>query len=171
MDVSFDPPLVKTWSKNLSNWLPITLGPATVGTDGSLLVSSGSFVDIEGTGYKPGTEVDFWMYSTPTHLGTLVADAAGSFTAHFVIPESIAIGGHTVKIDGVSKSGKLTTVSVGVTVVPVNESEGAEVAGGDSSVGGFALSARQAAVIGGIMLMFLLVGAGFVFGARRRRRK
>jgi len=145
--------------------------PATVGQDGSLLVSSGSFVDIEGAGYKPGTEVDFWIYSTPTHLGTLVADAAGSFTAHFVIPESIAIGSHTVKIDGVSKSGKLTTVSVGVTVVPVNESEGAEVAGGDSLVGGFALSARQAAVIGGITLMFLLVGAGFVFGGRRRRHK
>jgi len=38
-------------------------------------------------------------------------------------------------------------------------------------VGGFALSARQAAVIGGITLMFLLVGAGFVFGGRRQRRK
>jgi hypothetical protein len=151
----------------------ITTGgsPAKIGSDGSLLVSSGSFVDIEGTGYKPGTEVDFWMYSTPTHLGTLVADAAGSFTAHFVIPKSIAIGGHTVKIDGVSKSGKLTTVSVGVTVMPVIIDEGAKVGEQNASGSEFVLSARQAVVIGGIAIMFLLVGAGFVFGGRRRRRK
>jgi len=144
--------------------------PAQLAESGSLIIHAGGVVVINGVGYKPGTEIDIWLYSTPTRLGTLVADENGAFDASFTIPNSIPAGEHTIKIDGISKSGKLTTVSVGVLVIePEVASNGVDTGqpvDGDST----GISAQTVAVLGGIVVMLLLVGAGLLVSARRRRR-
>jgi LPXTG-motif cell wall-anchored protein len=100
----------------------------------------------------------------------LTADETGAFNAHFTIPKSVPAGEHTIKIDGISKSGKLTTVSVGVLVIePEVASNGVDTGqpvDGDST----GISAQAVAVLGGIVVMLLLVGAGLLVSARRRRR-
>ncbi len=149
--------------------------PAKVASDGALLVVQGTSVDISGSGYMPNSLVDLWIYSTPTHLGTVTADAQGDFSANFPIPVSIPAGDHTVKIDGKDFKGELTTVSVGVRVLPksqeasvdsVNPSPTATNSAGLSD-GSSLVSTTTAVVLGAFLLLLLL---GFFFVAVRRRR-
>ena len=146
--------------------------PAQLSEEGSLIIRPGGRVDIEGSGYRPGTQIDFWFYSTPTRLGTLTADAEGKFSAHFTIPKSAPVGQHTIKIDGISKSGKLTTVSVGVRVVADDSAAttGANDAANAGSDSGSGFTAQKVAVLGGMAVMLLFVAAGIFVTARRRRR-
>ena len=146
--------------------------PAQLSEEGSLIIRPGGRVDIEGSGYRPGTQIDFWFYSTPTRLGTLTADAEGKFSAHFTIPKSAPVGQHTIKIDGISKSGKLTTVSVGVLVVADDSAAttGANDAANAGSDSGSGFTAQKVAVLGGMAVMLLFVAAGIFVTARRRRR-
>jgi hypothetical protein len=149
--------------------------PAKVASDGALLVVQGTSVDISGTGYAPNSLVDLMIYSTPTHLGTVTADARGAFEANFPIPAGIAPGDHTIKIDGKSAAGELTTVSVGVRVleksseVSVDSTSpspvGVSVAG--VSDGSGLISGTLGIVLGGLLVLLLLA---FFFAAVRRRR-
>ncbi|MGI9137182.1 MAG: hypothetical protein ACR2JS_09040, partial [Candidatus Nanopelagicales bacterium] len=149
--------------------------PAKVASDGALLVVQGTSVDISGSGYMPNSLVDLWIYSTPTHLGTVTADAQGEFSANFPIPASVPAGDHTVKIDGKDNAGKLTTVSVGVRVLPksqeasvdsVNPSPTATNSAGLSDGSGL-INGTTGVVLGAFLLLLLL---GFMIVAARRRR-
>ena len=149
--------------------------PAKVASDGALLVVQGNSVDVAGSGYTPGSLLDLTIYSTPTHLGTVTVDADGSFKANFPIPAGIEPGDHSIKIDGTSKAGELTTVSIGVRVLPkaqepsvetVKPSPTATNSAGVTDDPGL-INATKAIVLG-VFLLLLILGF-FLIAARRRR--
>ena len=149
--------------------------PARVASDGAIVVVQGTWVDIAGSGYRPGSLVDLTIYSTPTRLGTVTVDADGSFDANFPIPAGIEPGDHTVKIDGTSTTEELTTVSVGVRVLPKSQEASVDAIKPSPtatntagvSEGASLISTTTAVVLGAFVLLLLL---GFFLIAARRRR-
>jgi hypothetical protein len=100
--------------------------PAKVAADGALIVVQGTSVEVGGSGFQPNSLVDVWIYSTPTHLGTVTTDAEGAFSAVFDVPATIPAGDHTIKVDGKTSTGELSTVSVGVRVLPTSQEASVE---------------------------------------------
>lgn len=87
-----------------------------VDADGSLVVYRGATLQVTGSGFAPNSLVDVWIYSTPTRLGSILADSSGSILATFEVPATIAPGDHNIKLDGRSADGELVTISIGVRV-------------------------------------------------------
>jgi hypothetical protein len=149
--------------------------PAKVASDGALLVVQGTSVDIAGSGYRPDSLIDLTIFSTPTRLGTVTVEADGSFEANFPIPAGIEPGDHTVKIDGTSSARELTTVSVGVRVLPKSQEESVDTVKPSPTAtntagvsdGADLINSTTGVVLGAILLLLLL---GFFLIAARRRR-
>jgi hypothetical protein len=75
------------------------------------------FAEVSGDGFLPGTRADVWLFSTPTLLGTVTIGPDGSFTG-LVPVTGIAIGEHTLQLQGVGRDGYVRAANLGVAVVP-----------------------------------------------------
>jgi hypothetical protein len=84
--------------------------------DGNVRLRSGDVVRIKLAGFKPGTTVEAWLFSTPVLLGSSVVSADGSVTGNFTIPKNTPEGPHRIVIVAKSTNGKPTTFTVGVAV-------------------------------------------------------
>jgi hypothetical protein len=71
----------------------------------------------EGRGFLPGSKVDIWMFSEPRYLGQLTVRADGTF-AGTVQLVGVAVGEHTLQVNGLSMSGAQRSVNLGVLVKP-----------------------------------------------------
>jgi titin len=142
----------------------VPAGDAPLATDKGAVstVTAGQSVTLVGDGYLPGSTVTLVIYSTPTVLGTVVADANGKFTATVTVPAGLAAGSHSLVASGVDSSGAVRYLRMNVTV------SAAGVA--TASSGGLALTGFTAFpfVAGG--LLALAAGAGLLTAARRRAR-
>jgi hypothetical protein len=90
--------------------------------DGLLRLDTQDQVVVEAEGYEAGNVVDVWMYSTPTRLGQLTADAAGLIQGSFLLPESLETGDHRVVLDGQNSRGQEVILGIGVSVGEVEQS-------------------------------------------------
>ncbi len=72
---------------------------------------------VTGEGFSPGTAVYVWLFSEPTLLGELTVAADGTFTGSVDL-EGIAVGEHTLQVNGTSVDGKARTANLGVLVSP-----------------------------------------------------
>jgi hypothetical protein len=84
--------------------------------DGNLRLSVGDVLRINMGGFKVGTQVDVWMFSTPVRLGIATVEADGSVTGTFTIPKSIKDGSHRIAVTAKLPNGKSSTFTLGVLV-------------------------------------------------------
>jgi hypothetical protein len=89
--------------------------------DGLLRLNTQDQVVVEAEGYEAGNVVDVWMYSTPTRLGQLTADATGLIKGSFLLPKSLESGDHRVVLDGQNSRGQDVILGIGVSVGEVNQ--------------------------------------------------
>lgn len=123
---------------------------------GSSTVVAGGTVIISGTGFADTTPLTVELHSTPVVLGTLVPSVGGAVLGSFTIPASTPPGAHTVVIlaaDG-------TTLASVAATVTAPDASGSAIAGTGfgGELGGFTAIA------------LLLVAAGVILTAVRRRR-
>jgi LPXTG-motif cell wall-anchored protein len=59
------------------------------------------------------------MFSDPTSVTQVTADANGDFTGLAQIPAGLPDGEHTLQLNGVNKEGQIRSVAMGVLVAPV----------------------------------------------------
>ena len=83
--------------------VPPANGPLDAGPGAS--VAPGGQMTVSGTGYRPGSTVDLYVYSTPVKVGTATADANGVFSAVVTLPAGLAAGTHHLVAAGVDPSG------------------------------------------------------------------
>jgi hypothetical protein len=74
-------------------------------------------VKVEGVGFAPGTIVYVWMFSQPRLLGTLTVAADGTFVGMLPVGD-VAVGQHTLQVNGLSFDGQIRTANLGVVVAP-----------------------------------------------------
>jgi hypothetical protein len=77
----------------------------------------GRYVEVRGNGFAPNSQVDVWIYSDPTLLGTIMTDGVGEFVKTFDIPTEIELGDHTLTLNGLDTNGAELTASVGIVVI------------------------------------------------------
>lgn len=137
--------------------------PLTVDAQGRLVVSQGGTVQVSGTGFRAGSLVDVWLFSTPYLLGEVPVGGNGSFAATLALPAGIAAGAHTVQLNGLSDDGKLRTLSTGLVVLAAGEEpspSSPQLATTGSDVGSVLTAG----------LLLLLAGAGAIAASRIRCR-
>ena len=104
--------------------IALTLAPKTTDgqtipstTDGVVRVLQGSVIEAAGTGFKAGSPVEAWVYSTPTRLGSGIADTNGEFEQSFKIADKFKLGKHTIVLNGLTPKNEIFTVALGIQVV------------------------------------------------------
>jgi hypothetical protein len=93
--------------------------PLNLDDSGNIILNSDRNVSFSGTGYAPGSTVKVWMFSDPTSVTQVTADANGDFTGLAQIPAGLPDGEHTLQLNGVNKEGQIRSVAMGVLVAPV----------------------------------------------------
>jgi hypothetical protein len=83
--------------------------------DGNLRLNDGDRIVVEASGYVANEDVSVWLYSTPTRLGVVTADASGAITAAFDVPPTLDNGNHRLVLDGVNTGGTPVILSIGIS--------------------------------------------------------
>jgi protein involved in polysaccharide export with SLBB domain len=84
--------------------------------DGNVRLKSGDSVRITLAGFKPGSTVEAWLFSTPVLMGIAKVGADGQVSGNFVVPRNAPDGAHRIAIVARTKDGKPATLTVGVMV-------------------------------------------------------
>ena len=85
-------------------------------SDGNIHLAAGDVIKISVGGFKTGSLVEVWLFSTPTKLGSAVVGADGAINGLFTIPLGIESGSHRVVISAKLPNGKPTTFTLGILV-------------------------------------------------------
>lgn len=165
--------------------LPLPDTPPTTG--GTLIgvpspVPAGTDIVVSGHGFAPGAPVTIGMYTTPTPLGTTLADNSGAFRATVTVPAD-ARGVHTFTALGIAPDGTTLTLLADALVTgptPTPPPPGtppppsADAPLSSTAAPRTALAATGAGLANATALaVFLLVGggAGLLAQGRRRHRR
>jgi hypothetical protein len=119
--------------------------------NGNAVLSQSSFVKYSISGGEPGAELEAWLFSAPTKLGSVIVGDDGKVSGMLPIAADVPAGDHRLVFKTRTATGDDATVSIGVI-------------GGDAG-GGVSIGI----VIFGILIAAVL--AGLAVPATRRRRK
>ena len=79
--------------------------------------SPGSSVTISGSNFKPNSQVEATLYSTPKSLGIFTTDSNGFFTSKVKIPANTSLGAHSIVLSGQNSTGSSAGATLGLNVV------------------------------------------------------
>ena len=89
---------------------------APLDSDGNLRIDNGGSVRVSVDGFAAESDVDVWMFSTPTLLGRAKVDSSGNLSKAFPLPALIESGKHRLVMKGTNGAGKEQTIAVGLVV-------------------------------------------------------
>lgn len=147
-------------------------GSVRTDADGRIVIQHGGSVHVSGSGFKPGSTADLWLFSTPVLLGEPAVDRHGDFAATYAIPASTPAGAHTLQINGLSADGELRTAITGVVLEAAQAAApgAAPAATAGSGLASTGSDAASALIAGGIAGALLLAGIVALVVTRLRRR-
>lgn len=87
-----------------------------LGPSGMLQLEPEVGLRVTGRGYAPDSDVNIYMRSTPTFLGTARTNSRGEFTSVVQVPRSISAGMHNVEATGLTEDGEVRSIAYGVQV-------------------------------------------------------
>ena len=105
------------WSISISSTTKFVKGN-TEDSSARVVIESGNNVTTSGTGFKPNSQVDVYVYSTPTWLGAVITDEFGNFTTTLPMPTALPEGDHTFQAKGLTPDEQVRAVAVPITLVP-----------------------------------------------------
>ena len=85
-------------------------------SDGNIHLNAGDEVKISVGGFKPGSVVEVWLFSTPTQLGTAVVGADGTVSGTYKLPSGTKSGTHRIVVTAKLANGKPTSFTLGILV-------------------------------------------------------
>jgi hypothetical protein len=91
-------------------------GVSALDADGNVRLMPGDTVRIKLAGFKPGSIVEAWLFSTPQLMGTAKVGANGIVVGTFTVPKNIDQGSHRIAVVAKTTDGKSATLTVGVKV-------------------------------------------------------
>lgn len=138
---------------------PPPAAPTTLTTSKGAVstVTVGEKLTVTGTGFAPYSTAVVAIYSTPTVLATVRADASGAFSADVTIPTTLAAGSHHLVAYGVEPGGAVRSIQLAVAVPATTR---ALAATGD----------HDSLWLSGVVALLLLTGAGLTTVAHRAGR-
>lgn len=74
-------------------------------------------LEISGIGFMPGTRADVWLFSDPTLVGSAIVTESGEFFAEMLVDSNlVAVGEHTIQLQGIGEDGYVRSANLGVSV-------------------------------------------------------
>ena len=89
---------------------------APLDSDGSIDVDEARQVRTTVTGFSKNSDVEVWVMSTPTPLGTAQVSANGDLDALYKLPGQLETGNHRLVVSGVNSVGEKVVIAVGLRV-------------------------------------------------------
>ena len=105
------------WSLAISSTTKFVQGN-TADSSARVVIEKGNTVTTSGTGFKPLSQVDVYVYSTPIWLGAVITDQFGNFTTTLPMPAALPEGDHTFQAQGLTPDEVQRTAAVPITLVP-----------------------------------------------------
>lgn len=124
---------------------------APLDADGNIHLNDGDSIALDAEGFGPESEVEVWLFSTPTRLGVAKVGTDGTISASFPLPAGVSSGHHRIVLSGVNSARDKSVFAVGI------------VFGKQGGVG----------TVGKVLIVTPLVAAimaALVLPARRRRK-
>ena len=87
---------------------------APLDADGNIHLSEGDSIALSAQGFGAGSDVEVWLFSTPTRLGTAHVNANGTVEASFKLPGGVPNGQHRLVLVGKNANKADTTFAVGL---------------------------------------------------------
>ena len=125
---------------------------APLDSEGNIRLSDGDQIQVEASGFAPNSDVEVWLFSTPTLLGTVAVNGEGTASSKFALPRGVESGNHRVALNGKNAVGDDASFAVGIVI--------GSSSGGVSTAGKVLISVPIA-----LAVLFALV-----IPARRRRK-
>lgn len=132
--------------------MTMTMAGQPDSASGTIAVSPTTGVEVSGTGFKANSEVNVWVFSAATHLGTVTTDAHGAFKKRFNVPNTLAVGVHTLQAQGKNPADHTRAMAAKISIVKAS----------------LAHTGLNTGLIGGIALFFMALGGLAMFEIRRR---
>jgi len=85
-------------------------------SDGNIHLDAGDEIKISVGGFKPGSFVEVWLFSTPTQLGTAVVGVDGTVSGTYRLPVGTKSGTHRIVVTAKMANGKPTSFTLGILV-------------------------------------------------------
>ena len=89
---------------------------APLDADGNVRLTTGQKVQVNASGFEPGSTVEVWLFSAPRRLGEMKVDTSGKVSGTFEIPAGLPAGSHRMVIVTRGVDEKETSLTVGVTL-------------------------------------------------------
>ena len=125
----------------------------------------GAPLTVSAAGFVPGETVVVVLHSEPVVLGTAVADDDGAIRLLTTVPAGTALGDHRIEaVGGSSQRWATTPLVVAVPPAPATPARPA------TARPALAATGSEAAGLGGVTLLLLVVGLGLVAVGRSRPR-
>lgn len=109
----------ENWSLQIKSTTQFVQG-GVEDTSARVVIEKGNTVTTSGTGFKPFSQVDVYVYSTPTWLGAVMTDEFGNFTTTLPMPKSLPEGDHTFQAQGQTPESKERVAAIPITLVPAS---------------------------------------------------
>ncbi len=93
-----------------------SVGFGESGSNTSASVSPGGQITVHGSGFKPNSEISATLHSSPVLLGTVTANASGTFVQKFAVPKNTSIGNHQLVVSGINSSDASVSSTLSLTV-------------------------------------------------------
>lgn len=101
--------------------------PVAISTSGRVQMVKSNQVVAQGKGLAPNTEFAVYLFSQPTLLGVGKTNNKGEFFVTFAVKKKVPLGNHTLQVNGVLTDGRVSSVSMPVSVVESVEPTAVEV--------------------------------------------
>jgi len=89
---------------------------APLDSEGNIRLSEGDQIQVEASGFAPNSDVEVWLFSTPTLLGTVTVNSEGTASAVFPLPRGAESGNHRVALNGKNVAGDDASFAVGIVI-------------------------------------------------------
>jgi outer membrane protein OmpA-like peptidoglycan-associated protein len=106
----------KDWSLAISSTTKFVQGKEG-DTASRIAIEQGNTVTSNGTGFKPNSQVDIYVFSTPMWLGSTMSDSKGNFSVTLPMPAALPLGDHTFQASGKTPNNSVRTANVPITLV------------------------------------------------------
>jgi hypothetical protein len=84
-------------------------------SEGTLVLNEGDSLVVSASGFSSNTDLEVWMFSTPTQIGVITAGADGKASGTFALPDGIKAGDHRLVLIGKNSDGADALVGLGLS--------------------------------------------------------
>ena len=99
------------WALSISviepNGIPAPLSPKL-----AIVLNPDQQIIVSGPGFKPNSEVQVYLFSTPRLIGTTTTDNKGNFVGLFPMLKDVALGDHLIQINGISPDNEVRSATL-----------------------------------------------------------